>query len=106
MGGIKKGVSCRKLSYILHLEGVYLFSLLLFIVDKMEIKKNLEIHFLNTRHIHDFHVPHVIIISYQKGYTVWEPSYIKFFLLALKFQTMIQKYCSLLTLTLQTVMYN
>lgn len=39
MGGIKKGVSCRKLSNILHLEGVYLFSLLLFIVDKMEIKK-------------------------------------------------------------------
>ena len=41
MVGVKQGVSCRRLCNILHLESVYLFSLLLFIVDKMEILKQI-----------------------------------------------------------------
>ena len=41
MGGIKQGVSCRRLCNIRHLESVYLFSLLLFVVDKMEILKQI-----------------------------------------------------------------
>jgi len=41
MGGIKQGVSCRRLCNIFHLESVYQFSLLLFIVNKMEILKRI-----------------------------------------------------------------
>ena len=41
MGGIKQGISCRRLCNILHLESLYLFSLLLFIVDKMGILKQI-----------------------------------------------------------------
>jgi hypothetical protein len=71
MAGVKRRVSCRKLSNkfnMLPLASEFLLSLLSFVVDNTEKLQTIsDIHNINTRHKHDLHQPSAKITGYQKG---------------------------------------